>query len=609
MPMNIKSYRYKVFLYSGLLFIALGVVIALFQRRSETKVKEDFIAMRTEDCANFIHAYLKEEAAPGAFASLSDTLLSKLPPLLASMPQSWRYTVVDEQGKVLYDSRLPGQTDFENHALRPEIRQAHAQRVGSALRKSATTGEEYFYFGKRFYTDGGTPYYIRVAVPYASDFSQLLRHNNLFVFLLGGVLLVGLIFILLFTDHISRSTQALRDFIRRANRSGTYDEVTFPKTELGEIGEQVKETFNILHNSNRRLREEQQKLIRHFSESHEGIAFLNPDGSLIYANSHFVQNLNKIADKPNYIINQAYLEEHLVGIRDMLLQGQTAPVRYIEQIEATYIEVRGQIFPDKSYEIVLTDVSRQEQARRLKHEMTAGIAHELRTPVSCIRGYLETLINNPDLPREKQGLFLSRSFDQTMRLSSLISDVSQITKLEEAAEYYTCEPLFPAQVVQEVATALELRLKENNMQLLNYIPATNQIEGNLSLLYSVFTNLAENSIRYAGAGARIEVRLSMEDDRFCYYTFSDNGRGVAHSEVDLTKIFNRFYRGGEGRSRSDGGSGLGLSLVKNAVLFHGGEISVKQGAEGGLVFFFSLAKKHQPYCEQEKTPPPPTAQD
>ena len=127
------------------------------------------------------------------------------------------------------------------------------------------------------------------------------------------------------------------------------------------------------------------------------------------------------------------------------------------------------------------------------------------------------------------------------------------------------------------------------MTICNRIPEQTTVQANHSLLYAVFANLTENSIRYAGTGTTIEIDQTMQDERYYYFTFADNGPGIPESE-SLAKIFDRFFRIDGGRSREMGGSGLGLSIVRNAIRFHGGEISAKNRPTGGLEFFFSLAK-------------------
>ena len=116
------------------------------------------------------------------------------------------------------------------------------------------------------------------------------------------------------------------------------------------------------------------------------------------------------------------------------------------------------------------------------------------------------------------------------------------------------------------------------------------IDGNFSLLYSIFRNLADNAIAYAGVGKEITISCIFEDEDFYFFSFKDNGVGVDPSH--LSRLFERFYRVDKGRSRKIGGTGLGLAIVKNAIVFHGGTVHAKQVPDGGLEFIFMLKKKH-----------------
>ena len=398
-----------------------------------------------------------------------------------------------------------------------------------------------------------------------------------------------------FTDQFSRSVRKLHDFVAKAQAGEEYESVTFPKSEIGELGDQLKKIFKMLEESNTRYEIEREKLIQHFASSDAGISFFSAESQFIYANSHFIQNLNTLVDTPTFIIDERILDyPELYQVKTLLADQEAHPgatprsTRYIIDKDGSHLEVRAQLFPDNSFEIVLTNVTKKENDRRLKHDMTNSIAHELRTPVTCARGYLETILNQP-LPEEKQRYFIERTYNQMIRLSQLISDVSMITKLEEASDLYTLQELTPHSIVEEVKAALEIKLQKAQMTICNRIPEQTTVQANHSLLYAVFANLTENSIRYAGTGTTIEIDQTMQDERYYYFTFADNGPGIPESE-SLAKIFDRFYRIDEGRSREMGGSGLGLSIVRNAIRFHGGEISAKNRPTGGLEFFFSLAK-------------------
>jgi signal transduction histidine kinase len=229
----------------------------------------------------------------------------------------------------------------------------------------------------------------------------------------------------------------------------------------------------------------------------------------------------------------------------------------------------------------------EEQTRRLKHEITSNITHELRTPVTGIRGCLETILNY-ELPPEKERHFVQSAYRQTLALSHLIQDIGLITQLEEAPQSFRLEAVRLSDVLEELGQNLELSLKEKNVRIAWTIKPHIIVQGNRNLLYSVFRNLTDNAMRYAGANVDIHIRLLGEDEQFYHFSYYDNGPGVP--DEHLPRLFERFYRIDDGRTRDTGGSGLGLSIVKNAILFHKGSIRVQNRAEGGLEFLFRLLK-------------------
>ena len=221
--------------------------------------------------------------------------------------------------------------------------------------------------------------------------------------------------------------------------------------------------------------------------------------------------------------------------------------------------------------------------------MTQNIAHELKTPVSSIQGYLETIVSNENIPREKINVFLERCYAQSNRLSRLLRDISVLTRMDEAANMIDMERVDISLLVGNIINEVALELDEKHITVVNSLKKSIQIKGNYSLIYSIFRNLMDNAIAYAGANIQININCFREDEGFYYFSFADTGVGV--SPEHLNRLFERFYRVDKGRSRKLGGTGLGLAIVKNAVIIHGGSISAKNNQGGGLEFVFTLAKE------------------
>jgi signal transduction histidine kinase len=235
------------------------------------------------------------------------------------------------------------------------------------------------------------------------------------------------------------------------------------------------------------------------------------------------------------------------------------------------------------------DVLAQQKARMdLKSEMTNSIAHELRTPVSAIRGYTETLLEE-DLPENTRIAFTRRAYDAAVRLSDLLRDVALLSKLEEADKLFKKEEVFIYEIVNDVIEEFAGKIDENSVKVENSLPQYISITGNQTLIYSIFRNLIENSLKHAGKWITLKIELTGEDNDFYFFSVSDSGIGV--DEHYLNRIFERFFRVSDGRSREDGGSGLGLSIVRHAILYHGGTVSASNQYNTGFKVTFSLKKQ------------------
>lgn len=228
----------------------------------------------------------------------------------------------------------------------------------------------------------------------------------------------------------------------------------------------------------------------------------------------------------------------------------------------------------------------QQEQSVLKRQLTQNVAHELKTPVASIQGYLETILENPHIDDKTRDLFLQRCYAQGKRLAALLNDMSTLNRLDDGADMMTFEEIDVAEIIRTVERESQFNLEQKGMSMRCVIPDEIVIHGNSGLVYSIFRNLTDNAIAYAGSNTHILLTAERKDDGYWHFLFKDDGIGVPPEH--LPRLFERFYRVDKGRSRKMGGTGLGLAIVKNAVRVHGGTIGVKNDEKGGLRFDFTL---------------------
>ena len=481
---------------------------------------------------------------------------------------------------------------------------AFARNISLAMRSrpwwcrihSATTRVKYYYFAHRF-----DKYFVRISVVYAIEAKQIIEPDKLSLLLILFIFFISSISLIFITEGFGKTISTLRKFTIQAATNDVIDEnLVFPENELVSIGQDIVDIYQKLITTKKELLLEKEKLIRHLNILEVGIAIFSKDKKPIVHNSHFIQYINHISTEFVYLDDSffriedfgpiiKFIDKHVI---DSAREPVTQPSYEITINKNNKIfTIQSIVFQDRSFEIIINDITKPAKRKLLKHQLTENIAHELKTPVSSIKGYLETILNN-NLDIHKKSEFIQKAFSQTCRLADLIEDISLLTKIEEAGNLYKIENINLSHIIKEVIDDLQLKFKENNLKINIIVPENLQLNGNSILIYSVFRNLLDNTIAYAGKNITVRIEKYMEDSQYFYFSFSDTGTGVP--EQDLTRLFERFYRVDKGRDRKSGGTGLGLAIVKNAVLFHKGDISVKNLPEGGLEFLFTLSKNVEP---------------
>lgn len=575
------SFNQKLTISIATTFIVFVAFIMIFQYNREKSYKVSLMTEQIDSYNNLIYEVVQEDG-------VNDSSIFKVISFLKI--EDLRVTIIDLKGNVLFDSEADS---LKNHLDRPEIQNAIAIGKGvSVRRKSETTGKTFFYAATKY-----DDIIVRCSRPYGVTLNKLLRVDYNFMIFSAILLIIMLYFIFRTTRRMGLTIKQLRDFAQSADDNKYLDtEQEFPKNELGEISQHIVSLFKSISTTRDDLIVEREKLITHLQTSREGLAVFSSDKKEILANNIFIQYSNLISnstiekassifDIPEFAGINSYVQQN-IKVGNLLSHLQKHSIQ-IEK-NGKIFHVQCIIFQDRSFEVSINDITQSEEESRIKRQLTQNIAHELKTPVSSIQGYMETIITNPDLPSDKMQKFIERSYVQSRRLSELLSDISTLNRMDDAPKLLEKEDVIVSKLLEQISGEVEAEMENKGMRLIINIDDDIIVNGNRSLLYSVFRNLIDNSLAYAGENIEMGVSCYRKDTDRYYFNYYDTGVGV--SEEHLNRIFERFYRVDKGRTRKSGGTGLGLAIVKNAVQLHGGTISAKNRSEGGLEFIFSLLK-------------------
>jgi len=583
-----RTFQNRIFISFFAAFCLFATAVLIYQYEREKNYRIARLEDSLDDITVFTHNFIEQNRLMDSQNfQLIDSLIKILP------GKDHRITLVSKDGKVLYDNFVGNVVSLENHLNRPEIQKALYSGEGHQIRKSATTNQDFYYYARFF-----DSYFIRTAVIYDVQVRDFLKTERIFIIFIFALFLLMFFTINFVTQKIGSFITQLKDFsVKAAIGEEIENEAKFSDHELETISQQIKKIYNRLNKAKSDLSREKEKLFQHLSVLQEGIAFFTKDKERFLTNSHFIHYINIISEKSTISASNVLEIEELKPIVQFIDQKQNEAINSMNELpnfsltiykNEFIFEVRAIVLADKSFEILITDISRLEKRKLIKQQLTANIAHELKTPVASLKGYLETILTSKDIPAEKRDYFIERAFLQSERLTNLLNDVSLLNNIEEGGTHYEFREINIIEVINDVIDNQQFRLNERNMKCEVEVDPDVMVMGNELLLSSVFLNLIENSIRYAGENVTINISNYHSDQKYNYFSFADNGSGIA--EEHLSRIFERFYRTDEGRSRQTGGTGLGLSIVKNAIQLHKGEISVRNRPEGGLEFLFSLAK-------------------
>jgi len=508
---------------------------------------------------------------------------------------SLRITVILPSGQVVADtSENPQQMD--NHANRPEVQAALGGEIGRSTRFSRTVGERLTYVAVPLQQDGRVGGVVRTSFPVQS-LSATLRpvYVRIAVVGLGAIVLAGAVSLLV-ARRITQPLEALRRGAERFARGEL-------KHRLPTSGAQeIRMLAQSLNHMAAELDQRLETIVRQENEHQavlasmvEGVLAVDPEGVVLSLNEAGAAMLGVDAQQARgRIVHEAIRH---AGLLTFVEKALASPEPVEQDLEATgpekhWLHVHGTVLHDGQQRkigvlIVLHDVTRLRHLEKIRRDFVANVSHELKTPITSIKGFVETLLYEQLEDKDNSLRFLGIILRQVNRLDAIIGDLLMLSRLERGSEEQTIElqrePL--ADVLRAAVEMCEKKAEDKSMRLDLECPADLQAGINAPLLEQAVTNLIDNAIKYSEAGAAVRIAAAREGNAIMIRV-QDQGCGI--EAVHLPRLFERFYRVDRARSRELGGTGLGLAIVKHIVAAHRGTIRVESTVGRGSTFFISL---------------------
>ncbi len=476
-----------------------------------------------------------------------------------------RITVVDRTGRVRADSDFPAGPlpAVENHAGRPEVRAALSRGRGIASRRSDTVGQPFLYVAV-----AGGPGVVRVAAGLEQVDDVVRRAQGAVA---GGALLALLIGSLLAGLAGRSIAQPLMAISAAARSIAAGAPPRFPRSGIPDIDSLVQALRQMHRQLGDRfddLRREQAETAALVESMVEGVIAADGRGRTITANgaARRLLGYGKTEELPDLL--ELFRLKAAREVVDAVLQGRAVQDRELD-VDDRAILMNARPLPSGGAVLVLHDLTEIRRLEAVRRDFVANVSHELKTPLTSISGYAETLLaDTPDQETTRQ--FLTTILDNARRMQRLVDDLLDLSRIEAGRWQPDPEPVNVADTAREVWNELADRARARGMEFsVDIEPGAATVRADVEALRQVLTNLLENSLRYTGRGGHIVCRSRLEGGGLAV-SVADNGSGIAHEH--LARIFERFYRADQSRSREEGGTGLGLAIVKHLVEAHGGRV-------------------------------------
>lgn len=590
--MRIRRNSFKLRLtlsYIFIVFVSFGCAAFFLDRNLEDNLLQDIKSSLIKQ-AYLIESQITADNLKKEDVGYLENLARNLSPKIKS-----RVTIINYQGKVLADSEkaIGDIVNMENHSSRPEIEVALAGRTGIDTRYSSTLKINMLYAALPIKDKGEVIGVLRLAMPLTSV-QRLLFTVRKTVFLgllcaLAFAIILGSLFTAWAINPINKIISASRrfakgDFGRRI--------IVSSQDEIGELANTLNQMAQDIETKIREVSTQHQHLAAVFNSMIEGVIVVDSAGRVISINP----TIERIFDCLKAEVEGKFFLEGLRNndvaevINRVLKRGEFVsqelclswPVQKVFQINAS------PIFEMKSVSgclLVIHDITEMRKLETMRRDFVANVSHELKTPLTSIKGFVETLLSGALSDKENSRHFLEVIRNHTDRLSSLIDDLLDLSHIESKEIKLDDRKFHVKDLMDEVLFAFKSQVKKKGVDVENNISPDLLLKADKQKIEQVFTNLIDNAIKFNKQNGSINIYSVPLGDSLKIIV-EDSGIGIP--ERDLGRIFERFYRVDKARSRELGGTGLGLAIVKHIIELHKGSVGVESVEGLGSKFWFSL---------------------
>jgi two-component system, OmpR family, phosphate regulon sensor histidine kinase PhoR len=591
-----NSYRLRLILPLSLIILlvlaSLGTILGPFiqgfyqERMSDRLEKEASVVAYSLAETNFT----PQETMNGTVREIAERLDARI-------------TIVGLEGEVLAESEADPAT-MDNHLNRPEIQQAAEGEGSSVVRYSETVNEEMLYYAEPFFLEGEEVGYLRLSLE-MSELNEV--YQNVWILLFVSFLIAFLI-ILVFTSKLTNELiKPIEDSRRVANElaRGNFKARTYEglQVETGELNRSINVLAENLDQITKTYENQQERLETLIENMGSALLLINSKGDITLMNQACKDVFEEETDA---WLNQVYynvikhkkvikfIQEIFMLEKPLQKQMRWPAGIYMKHFDVHGAPIIGQDEKLKDIVLVFHDITELKKLEQTRKDFVANVSHELKTPVTSLKGFTETLLDGAMHDEELREKFLTIIAKESERLEVLISDLLELSRIEGEHFNLNWEEVDLADLTAEVTTMLADKAKEKGMNFYTKTDGNVKVLADSARLKQVLINLINNAIVYTPQGGDIRIRVRGQEENVVIEV-SDTGIGITKKEIP--RIFERFYRVDRARSRNSGGTGLGLAIVKHLAEAHHAKLSVDSKPGKGTTFRLELSRK--PFGEKE----------